>query len=119
MELDPVARRARWAGAGHLPGVIASAGEGAWLGLADGPPLGVMSRRTWPGAERELAPGTRIVLFTDGLVESRVAPIDEGIDRIVAAATTAASLESLCDAALAQAPAPRIDDLALIALDLE
>ena len=73
----------------------------------------------WPGSERTLAPGSRIVLFTDGLIERRAEPLDDGIARLVAAAATAPDLERLCEAALAQAPVPRHDDLALIALELD
>jgi len=118
LELDAVSRRVRWASAGHLPGVVASGGEGERLGLAGGPPLGVAPSDAWPGGDRTLAPGSRIVLFTDGLIERRAEPLDEGIDRIVAAAATAPDLERLCETALAQAPGPRFDDLALIALEL-
>jgi GAF domain-containing protein len=119
LELDAGSRRLRWASAGHLPGVVASAGEGEWLGIADGPPLGVSDGGAWPGAERMLAAGARVVLFTDGLIERRAEPLDHGIDRVVAAAVTAPDLERLCEAALAQAPAPRVDDLALVALELD
>jgi GAF domain-containing protein len=119
LELDAGSRRVRWASAGHLPGVVAEDGAGEWLGLADGPPLGVTETDAWPGAERTLAHGARIVLFTDGLIERRAEPLDDGIDRLVAAAATAPDLERLCEAAVAQAPAPRFDDLALIALELD
>jgi len=119
MELDAGSRRLRWASAGHLPGVIAGGGKGEWLGIADGPPLGVSEAREWPGAERTLAAGDRVVLFTDGLIERRAEPLDHGIERVVAAAATAPDLERLCEAALAQAPAPRFDDLALVALELD
>jgi phosphoserine phosphatase RsbU/P len=119
MELDAVSRRVRWASAGHLPGVVASDGVAEWLGLADGPPLGVAATDAWPGSERTLAPGARIVLFTDGLIERRAEPLDDGIDRLVAAAATAPDLERVCEIALAQAPSPRFDDLALIALELD
>jgi GAF domain-containing protein len=119
LELDAVSRRARWSSAGHLPGVVASDGAGEWLGMADGPPLGVTATDAWPGSERTLAPGSRIVLFTDGLIERRAEPLDDGIDRLVAAAATAPDLERLCEAALAQAPVPRFDDLALVALELD
>lgn len=119
LELDAVSRCVRWASAGHLPGVVASGGVGEWLGLADGPPLGVTATEVWPGSERTLPSGARIVLFTDGLIERRAEPLDDGIDRLVAAAATAPDLERVCEIALAQAPAPRFDDLALIALELD
>jgi serine phosphatase RsbU (regulator of sigma subunit) len=119
LELDPGSRLLRWSSAGHLSGVVACGGAGEWLGLADGPPLGIDREGAWPGAERLLEPGSRVVLFTDGLIERRAEPLDDGIDRIAAAAATAPDLEDLCDKALEQAPAPRSDDLALVALQLD
>jgi hypothetical protein len=119
LELDAPARRLRWASAGHLPGVIAEGGRGEWLGMPGGPPLGVAEAETWPSGERELVPGARIVLFTDGLIERRTEPLDAGIDRVAEIAARAPDLEALCDEALHQAPSPRFDDLAVIALELE
>jgi GAF domain-containing protein len=118
LELDALSRRLRWSSAGHLSGVVACDGEGEWLGIADGPPLGVGEADAWPGAERILAPGSRVVLFTDGLIERRAEPLDVGIDRVAAAAASAATVERVCELALLQAPAPRSDDLALVALEL-
>ena len=119
LELDAGSRRMRWSSAGHIPGVVATGGTGEWLGLADGPPLGVSTADAWAGAERILAPGSRVVLFTDGLIERRTEPLDDGIDRVAAAAATAPDLERLCESALLQAPAPRFDDLALVALQVD
>jgi Stage II sporulation protein E (SpoIIE) len=59
------------------------------------------------------------VLFTDGLIERRSEPLDDGIDRVVAAAATAPDVERVCEMVLFQAPAPRFDDLALVAFELE
>lgn len=119
LELDAVSRRVRWASAGHLPGIVASGGAGERIGAADGPPLGVSEVDSWPGAERTLAPGARIVLFTDGVIERRAEPLDRGIDRLVATAAQAPHLERLCEIALVEAPSPRFDDLALVALELD
>ena len=119
LELDAPNRRLRWASAGHPPGVVAHGGRGEWLPPTGGPPLGVIEADTWPSAERELEPGSRVVVFTDGLIERRTEPLDAGIDRIVAIAAAAPDLEALCESALGQAPTPRFDDLALIALELE
>ena len=119
LELDSGARTLRWSNAGHLPPVVASAGTSEWLGVADGPPLGVVAADSWPSRERRLDPGARLVLFTDGLIEHRDEPLDDGIDRVAAVAAAAPDVESLCESALAQAPVPRFDDLALIALELD
>jgi serine/threonine-protein kinase RsbW len=59
------------------------------------------------------------VLFTDGLVESRSADLDEGLDRLLttAARCPAGDPGELCDRLLAElAGAHRADDIALLAL---
>jgi GAF domain-containing protein len=119
LELDAPARRLRWASAGHVPGVLAESGRVVWVGPSGGPPLGVTAPDTWPAAEQTLAAGARVVVFTDGLIERRTEPLDAGIDRVAAIAVTAPDLETLCNQAIEQAPAPRFDDLAVIALELE
>jgi GAF domain-containing protein len=119
LELDAPNRRLRWASAGHVPGVIAEHGRGEWLRAPGGPPLGVIEADHWPSGTRELVPGARVVVFTDGLIERRTEPLDAGIDRVAAIAAQAQDLEALCESALGQAPTPRLDDLAVIALELE
>jgi GAF domain-containing protein len=119
LELDGPARRLRWASAGHVPGIVAEEGRAEWLGPTGGPPLGVSDSDTWPQGERTLGPGARVVVFTDGLIERRTEPLDAGIERVAAIAARAPDLETLCEDAMGQAPAPRFDDLAVIALEVE
>ena len=60
-----------------------------------------------------------MVLFTDGLVESRSADLDEGLDHLLAAATrwVGCGPDELCDRLLADLTgAHRADDIALLAL---
>ena len=59
------------------------------------------------------------MLFTDGLVESRSADIDEGLDRLLAAASSAGTSDpdALCDHLVAELTgAHRADDIALLVL---
>jgi serine phosphatase RsbU (regulator of sigma subunit) len=119
LELDAPARRLRWASAGHVPGIVAEGGRAEWLGPNGGPPLGVTDPDTWPEGERTLAPAARVVVYTDGLIERRTEPLDAGIERVAAIAAGAPDLETLCEEAIGQAPVPRFDDLAVIALELE
>ena len=81
LELDGRERRLRWASAGHVPGIVAEGGHGERLGEPGGPPLGVTDPETWLSDERVLAPGARVVVFTDGLIERRTEPLDVGIER--------------------------------------
>ena len=57
-----------WAKAGHEPPIIAGEPE---LEEEAATPLGFGFGDTWPQFSRSLAPGERVCLFTDGLVEAR------------------------------------------------
>jgi serine/threonine-protein kinase RsbW len=70
----------------------------------------------WAGV---LPPGATLVLFTDGLVESRSADLDEGLARLLAAAARAGTSDpdALCDRLLVELTGVhRADDIALLAL---
>jgi hypothetical protein len=70
----------------------------------------------WAGV---LPAGATLVLFTDGLVESRSADLDEGLDNLLDAARRWATCgpDDLCDRLLADLTgAHRADDIALLAL---
>ncbi|HEV7808734.1 MAG TPA: SpoIIE family protein phosphatase [Solirubrobacteraceae bacterium] len=77
-------RRLRYAVAGHPPPLLVMPGEDpcfVWDGRSL--PLDahrVSAERARDEAVRVLAPGSAILLYTDGLVESRSRPLDEGMD---------------------------------------
>ncbi|MGQ4515329.1 SpoIIE family protein phosphatase [Streptomyces sp. DW26H14] len=76
---DPVDRRCTMARAGHLPpAIVAPDGTVRFLDLPAGPPLGV-GGLPFETAEVTVAEGSRLVLYTDGLVEERGRDIDEGL----------------------------------------
>ncbi|MGR4881423.1 SpoIIE family protein phosphatase [Streptomyces sp. LARHCF249] len=80
---DPHAHRCHIANAGHLPPVLAAAGRHPrLLDLPTGAPLGVggVPFRT---TAFDLSPGDRLLLYTDGLVETRHHPIDERLNTLV------------------------------------
>ncbi len=63
----------RWARAGHpLPILIGSDGNAHELPGADGPPLGIEIASGWTEGRFELHPGEAVVLYTDGVTESRL-----------------------------------------------
>lgn len=74
--------------AGHFPPVVALPDRPAELAAVPvDPPIGVraeLSRRT---TTIEVAPGSLLCFFTDGLVETREAPIDEDLARLCACVT--------------------------------
>ena len=112
----------RLARAGHTYPVVASA-DGVTLLRSEGPLLGAVDV---PGGIEEVAhvlqPGDALVLYTDGITESRRGEELFGEDRLltaVAAATTGTA-EHLADAVLAAVDAFRVgpseDDVALLVL---
>ncbi|MGW2419435.1 sodium/proline symporter PutP [Streptomyces sp. NPDC001709] len=79
---DPVSRRCTLARAGHLPPVIVAPDGGAdILDLPAGPPLG-LGYLPFQSVELELAEGSLIALYTDGLIESFDQDIDVGLSRL-------------------------------------
>ena len=78
--LDPDSGQLRVSSAGHFPPVIATPGQrGAVAQIAVDPPIGVADARRRQVTTLALAPGAVLCLFTDGLVERRDEPIDDGI----------------------------------------
>ncbi|MFF1682981.1 SpoIIE family protein phosphatase [Streptomyces sp. NPDC058256] len=95
---DSVTRRCTFANAGHLPPVLVEPGEAAlMLDVPPGMPLGV-GGEPFEEVEVELPEGALLALYTDGLVESRDHPLDEGLQAFVGALTDPSSpLEDVCD----------------------
>ncbi|MFB9464302.1 SpoIIE family protein phosphatase [Streptomyces cinereospinus] len=98
---DSVTRRCTFANAGHLPPVLVEPGEPAlMLDVPPGLPLGV-GGEPFEEVEVELPEGALLALYTDGLVESRDHPLDEGLQAFVGALTDPARpLEDVCDQVL-------------------
>ncbi|CAL9565012.1 SpoIIE family protein phosphatase [Streptomyces sp. enrichment culture] len=95
---DSVTRRCTFANAGHLPPVLVEPGEAAlMLDVPPGMPLGV-GGEPFEEVEVELPEGALLALYTDGLVESRDHPLDEGLQAFVSAlADPTQPLEDVCD----------------------
>lgn len=76
--------RTRFAVAGHPPPIYLHHGRASLVPVRPGPPLGVLT--TPPAvAAITLAPGDRILVYTDGVFERRREPLDAGLARLVAA----------------------------------
>ncbi|SBT90962.1 GAF domain-containing protein [Streptomyces sp. DI166] len=113
---DPVSRRCTLTRAGHpLPAVVAPDGTVDFVDLPSGPPLG-LGGMPFETAELELAEGSQLVLYTDGLVEDRHRDIDAGLARLRAVlAHPGRGPEDTCEAVLdALLPARPGDDVALL-----
>ncbi|MBV7697846.1 SpoIIE family protein phosphatase [Streptomyces sp. TRM70350] len=113
---DPISRRCSAARAGHLPPVVTSPdGQAALLDLPAGPPLG-LGGLPFEAGEFELAEGSLITLYTNGLLGERTMDTDEGLARLCAALTHPANpLQDTCKAVMdALVPARPADDIALL-----
>ncbi|MGW3248038.1 ATP-binding SpoIIE family protein phosphatase [Streptomyces sp. NPDC001070] len=98
MIYDPVSRRCTAARAGHPPPAVIRPGSNAeYLDIPAGPPLGV-GGLPFETAEVELPAGTRLALYTDGLIESPEHSLDEGLEHLQKALSEPIpSLEDMCD----------------------
>ncbi|MCX4767161.1 SpoIIE family protein phosphatase [Streptomyces sp. NBC_01275] len=114
---DPVSRRCTVARAGHPPpALVHPDGRVEYPEVPAGLPLG-LGGLPFETAELELAEGSSLVLYTDGLVEDRERDIDAGLELLRTALERAAdgSPEETCQAVLdALLPARPNDDIALI-----
>ncbi|MFF3545859.1 SpoIIE family protein phosphatase [Streptomyces platensis] len=119
---DPISQRLLVADAGHPPPVLLHPdGSGEVLRVPPGAPIGVggVPFETW---ELPAPTGGTLLLYTDGLVESRNRDVWTGVELLrgrleeVAARVAPPPLDMLCDAVLTLLdPDARDDDVALLA----
>jgi PAS domain S-box-containing protein len=118
---DPTTRRVAIAQAGHLPPVLVGPGtdpaecHAELVDLPAGVPLGV-GGVPFETTELEVADGTVLVLYTDGLVERRGRDISDGLERLrETLCRPLVSLEESCDELLdTMQPGREPDDVALL-----
>ncbi|MFI6942016.1 SpoIIE family protein phosphatase [Streptomyces sp. NPDC050418] len=122
---DPVAHRITIANAGHPPPVLLHIGGRAEvLRVPAGAPIGV-GGVDFEAVELDAPAGATLLLYTDGLVESRLRDVWTGIEQLRERLAATAELtgpdhspplEALCDDVLDMlGPGDRDDDIALLA----
>lgn len=88
--LDRATGRVRYSTAGHPPPLLLAERGGKhnthWLDQGKGLPLGVRETMFRPVAEFTLLPADTLVLYTDGLIEKPGDDIEDGMERLRAAA---------------------------------
>lgn len=113
---DPATGHCMMARAGHPePMLTWPDGTVSQLELPTGPPLGV-GGLTFEGAEYELPEGSRLALYTDGLIETTGRDVDTALAELrEVLGRPALSLEQTCDAVMdALVPEQPEDDIALV-----
>ncbi|WP_217164848.1 SpoIIE family protein phosphatase [Streptomyces sp. AC512_CC834] len=122
---DPVSHRITVANAGHPPPVLLHLGGAAEvLRVPAGAPIGV-GGVDFEAVELDAPAGATLLLYTDGLVESRLRDVWTGIEQLRERLAATAQLtgpdhppplEALCDEVLDMlGPGDRDDDIALLA----
>lgn len=115
---DPIAGELHMANAGHIPPVVVRAADGRseLLALPTGAPIGV-GGVPFESVRVPVAPGDRLVMCTDGLVEVRGEDIGVGLAALCeSAAHPAASMDDACDTIIRTLATRgcRKDDVALL-----
>jgi len=96
--IEPDLTSMRCASAGHLPPLVLAGGDAFFAEGHGSVPLGV-GEGEWEDVEIKLDPGSRLVLYTDGLVEERDVSLDAGLERLREAALAAPDdPDALCEA---------------------
>jgi Stage II sporulation protein E (SpoIIE)/GAF domain len=118
MVLDLALDRVHLCSAGHLPPVTAVPGEAGELAdIAPGLMIGVDPRSRRLVSTVKIAHGAVLCLYTDGLVEWREFPLDDGLARLCDAVKATAP-EQVCASVMGAlvGSARAHDDIALVAL---
>ena len=122
LELDPEAEELEAVTAGHLPPLLVEPdGEALLLEQAHGLPVGVRTGHDYQAFRHPFPTGSRLLLYTDGLIERRGESIDDGFQRLTVAAQAAArgTDSSFADrvyrALIDETPLP--DDIALLSIE--
>ena len=122
LELDAEAEELEVVTAGHLPPLLIEPdGRARLLEQKHGLPVGVRTGHRYQASRYPFPTGSRLLLYTDGLIERRGESIDEGFERLaVAACAAAAGTESSFADRVYRTlldETPLEDDVALLAIE--
>jgi len=110
----------RWCNAGHLPPILVTAdGEARILASTNDILLGLDAKPRRTDLRLALPPDATVLLYSDGLIETRITGIDHGLARLCAAARPLATrtVTELRDSLLPTMVAPRtFDDVTLLVI---
>ena len=84
LSLDLTTGRYDIRSAGHPPAAVRHAGSGRWEVIeSEGPVLGLIDGADFAAVSGQMRPGDALLLYTDGMVETRNRDIALGIDRML------------------------------------
>src|SRR5947209_12105852 len=106
--------------AGHPPPIMSCGPDGTctYIMFDPHPPLGVLEQPRYRALTVDVASGSLLLLYTDGLVEERNASLDDGLKRLADIIDPRQlSLEQVCSDVLStMVPGEKSDDIALLAV---
>lgn len=122
LTLDPEAQELEVVIAGHVPPLLIEPdGAARLLEQTPGLPIGVCIGHDYPTCRYPFPTGSRLLLYTDGLIERREESIDDGFQRLILAAeatagrTDSSFADRVYRALLDETPLE--DDVALLAIE--
>lgn len=121
IRIDPEAETLTYVNAGHPPALMIPPDAEPWyLTPPGGVPLGVSPLSIYAAREYPLPAETAVVLFSDGLVESRSHGIDYGLEQLRSLAHGAGDLDDFCSTVVDKLGVAdrRNDDIAIAAVRL-
>ncbi len=124
--LDRRRRRLTYAAAGHPPALYLAPGDAARELTATGPPIGLLAGAAYGERSLDLAPGGRLFVYSDGLVEATSPAGEELGRRRLGELLRAAARETLEECLVGavrevdrwRGGAPLEDDLSILALEV-
>jgi serine phosphatase RsbU (regulator of sigma subunit) len=114
---DPPTRVLTWAQAGHPPPVLVRDSQAQVLSQPAGILLGA-GRSGYDAASLTLRPGDLLLLYSDGLIERRDRPLEEGLAALTVAASGNSDPEQVITAVLDKIGSATEDDTCLVALQV-
>jgi PAS domain S-box-containing protein len=110
-----------YANAGHPPALLDNGdGDSGYLDSAPGAMLGATPETDYTAGHRRLAPGARLLLYTDGLIEDRRRDITEGFSALARAirGSRTQTAEHVCQCAQTAmlGSGTRADDVCILAI---
>ena len=98
---DPGTGELTLANAGHLPPLLCRPdGTAEFLQCGPGLPLGALADTGYTNTTLTIEPGSTLLLYTDGLVEGRQLPLDDGLERLRSCMVGQADCDNVCDVVL-------------------